>query len=34
VIGILLLAALRLWSFSLLLTAVTLLLTSFCTLLF
>ncbi|MEN9231937.1 MAG: hypothetical protein Q6L68_13615 [Thermostichus sp. DG02_5_bins_236] len=34
VIGILLFAALRLWSFSLLLTAITLLLTSFCTLLF
>ncbi|MFS8856061.1 hypothetical protein NW851_10000 [Synechococcus sp. H55.7] len=34
VIGILLAAALWLWSFSLLLTAVTLLLTSFCTLLF
>ncbi|MFS8886067.1 hypothetical protein [Synechococcus sp. H70.1] len=34
VIGILLVAALRLWSFSLLLTALLLLLTSFCTLLF
>ncbi|MGQ9836601.1 MAG: hypothetical protein ACUVRV_01205 [Cyanobacteriota bacterium] len=34
VIGIFLFAALRLWSFSLFLTAVTLLLTSFCTLLF
>ncbi|MEN9226306.1 MAG: hypothetical protein Q6L60_09770 [Thermostichus sp. HHBFW_bins_43] len=34
VIGILLFAALRLWSFSLILTVVTLLLTSFCTLLF
>jgi hypothetical protein len=34
VIGILLLAAVWLWSFSLLLTALTLLLTSFCTLLF
>ncbi len=34
VIGILLVAAFRLWSFSLLVTAVTLLLTSFCTLLF